>query len=130
MATGKEGPEEKITPPEIIFFGLWAVFADIGEIIGAFALAIPVAGWGIWLLLAVFGMFTSAVLALWLWFRGGSFGAAKKLIVFLLGAVFDSLTTGILPLRTIALGVAIWMHNHPKLTAVTMRGVGKLPAKP
>lgn len=110
---------EKITPPEMIFFGLWSLFADIGEVVGGFSLAIPIAGWGLWLLMAAFGMFTSAVIAIWLWFRGGSFGAAKKLVVFLIGSVFDSLTTGVLPLRTISLVVAIWIHNHPKLTALT-----------
>jgi len=110
---------EKITPPEMIFFGLWSLFADIGEIVGALAWVIPIAGQGLWLLMAAFGMMTSAVIATWLWFRGGSFGAAKKLVVFLIGSVFDSLTTGVLPLRTISLFVAVWIHNHPKLTALT-----------
>ncbi|OGY96455.1 MAG: hypothetical protein A2128_02635 [Candidatus Liptonbacteria bacterium GWC1_60_9] len=104
----------------MIFFGLWSLFADIGEIVGALAWVIPIAGQGLWLLMAAFGMMTSAVIATWLWFRGGSFGAAKKLVVFLIGSVFDSLTTGILPLRTISLFVAIWIHNHPKLTALTV----------
>jgi len=110
---------EKITPPEMIFFGLWSLFADIGEIVGALAWVIPIAGQGLWLLMAAFGMMTSAVIAIWLWFRGGSFGAAKKLVVFLIGSVFDSLMAGVLPLRTISLFVAIWIHNHPKLTALT-----------
>ena len=73
--------------------------------------------------MAAFGMFTSAVLAIWLWFRGGSFGAAKKLVVFLIGSVFDSLTAGVLPLRTISLFVAIWIHNHPKLTALATSAI-------
>jgi len=115
---------EKITPPEIIFSVLWSAFADIFEIVGGFVFSIPYVGWGIWLLAATFGVFTSAVIAIWLWFRGGSFGAAKKLTTFILGALFDSLTTGILPIRTIALCLAIWMHNHPKLTALTT-GVAK-----
>jgi len=110
---------EKITPPEMIFFGLWSLFADIGEIVGALAWVIPIAGQGLWLLMAAFGMMTSAVIAIWLWFRGGSFGAAKKLVVFLIGSVFDSLMAGVLPLRTISLFVAVWIHNHPKLTALT-----------
>ena len=110
---------EKITPPEMIFFGLWSLFADIGEIVGALAWVIPIAGQGLWLLMAAFGMMTSAVIATWLWFRGGSFGAAKKLVVFLIGSVFDSLMAGVLPLRTISLFVAVWIHNHPKLTALT-----------
>src|SRR3972149_6845858 len=111
---------EKITPPEMMFFGLWSLFADIGEIVGALAWVIPIAGQGLWLLMAAFRITTSAVIATWLWFRGVSFGAAKKLVVFLIGSVFDSLTTGILPLRTISLFVAIWIHNHPKLTALTV----------
>ena len=119
MTTAANSEREKITPPEMIFFGLWALFADIGEIVGVFAWAIPFAGQGLWLLMVAFGMFTSAVIAIWLWFRGGSFGAAKKLVVFLIGSVFDSLMAGVLPLRTISLFVAIWIHNHPKLTALT-----------
>ena len=119
MTTAANSEREKITPPEMIFFGLWALFADIGEIVGVFAWAIPFAGQGLWLLMVAFGMFTSAVIAIWLWFRGGSFGAAKKLVVFLIGSVFDSLMAGVLPLRTISLFVAVWIHNHPKLTALT-----------
>lgn len=105
----------KISLPEIIFFVLWAAISDALEILGDFALAIPVAGIGIWFITEGFGILTSAVIAIWLMLRGGSFGQAKKLITFILGSVFDSLTAGALPLRTISLIVAIWMHNHPNV---------------
>jgi hypothetical protein len=112
----------KITLPEIIFFGSWAFLADAAEILGAFVLAVPLIGIVLWIMMAAFGLFSSAVIAIWLFSRGASYGIARrairKVIIYLGGSAADALTGGMLPLRTVSLLLAIWIHNHPKLSSI------------
>ena len=102
---------------EATIFILIAASADLFEIFAFFAAIVPVIGWATFGMALFFGIMASSIIFIWTLSRSvkGSFVtglALRKALAFFFGAFIDTLTGGVLPLRTVTLLIVIWMHNR------------------
>ncbi len=110
----------KISLPEIIIFMILAGSSDAFELFSAFVFGVPVIGQIIWIMALLYGFFVSSITLFWSIFRDVSGGfvvkqiVKRKIVPLIVGFTADSFTGGFLPIRTITLGIVIWLNN--KLT--------------
>lgn len=114
---GTSGEGNKISIAESVILVLIAASSDLFELLAAFAAAVPIVGWGVWALAFLFGLIASTIIFLWTFLRSvkGNFVtrvAIKKIVTMALGTLIDAITGGVLPLRTAALLLVIWLHNR------------------
>ncbi len=103
----------KISLPESIILIMLSLSADTLEAFSLWAsVAIDIGGiaWIIWLMAFVFGLFVSLIIITWAFLRNVHGGLIIKRL--LLWFTADILTAGILPIRTLALIIAIWLNNR------------------
>ena len=67
----------------------------------------------IWLPVFLFGLSVSIGIFMWSMLRGvnGSF-FVKRALILIVGFVFDGMTAGVVPIRTLTLIITIWLNNH------------------
>lgn len=103
-----------ITSVETFIFLFLTGLTDLGEFLAALT-AGTIIGIPILILVFIFGVFVSGICVLWLMLRGGGSTHTfiiRRLLIFLAGAILDAATAGALPMRSIAMAVAIYVNNH------------------
>lgn len=112
--SAEESEDSVIHIPEIILIVMVALSADLAEILGFVVITIPIVGIVIFALLYFFGLLASGTVILWSFLRGGinTKRSAKRIVTVLLSSSGDAVSGGVLPLRTVGIVVAIWLHNR------------------
>ncbi len=114
LKTESENSERaKISLPETIILIMLSGIADAFEFFSGLSFPVPIIGQVVWLIAFAFGIFISTIIILWSIFRGakGRF-VIKRLVILTISFLFDAATAGVLPIRTIALAITIWLNNH------------------
>ena len=102
----KRGAErDKISLVETILLFMVAAAADIFEIIADLTIVL-------WLFGLIVGSLASGIIFMWAILRGGTGYLFWRVIITIAGWLLDILSLGILPIRTLALLLTIWVNNR------------------
>jgi len=107
-----EARRAKIGGAEAYFLIAFSVIADIIDII-AFVLLFTGVGALIAAIFKFFSFMITGAIVMWSFLRRLHGRVQVKVVVILiLGHIFDELTLGLLPIKTIVIVIVIWLNNH------------------
>ncbi len=102
----RQAERDKISLVEGLLLLMLAATADLLEIVADLTVILAVIG-------LIFGFFTSGIILLWSILRGGeSYLVFRRVIITIAGWFLDAVFLGILPIRTLALLLTIWVNNR------------------
>lgn len=102
----RQAERDKISFIEALLLLMLAAAADLFEIVAGLTIVLSIIG-------LIFGFFVSGIILMWAILRGGSgYLVFRRLIINIGGWLFDAAFLGILPIRTIALLLTIWVNNR------------------
>lgn len=102
----RQAERDKISLVEGLLLLMLAAAADLLEIVAGLTVVLAIIG-------LFFGLLASGILILWARLRSGtSYLIFRRVIINLAGWFLDVAFLGILPIRTIALLLTIWINNR------------------
>ncbi|MBI3088896.1 MAG: hypothetical protein HYY99_01420 [Candidatus Colwellbacteria bacterium] len=102
----RRAERDKVGLVEALLLLMLAATADVFEIIAGLTVVL-------WIIGLILGLFVSGVIFMWAVLRGGStYLIFRRVIITVGGWLLDAALLGILPIRTIALFLTIWINNR------------------
>ena len=101
----RQAERDKVSLVEGLLLLMLAATADLFEIVAGLTIVL-------WLIGLVLGSLASGIIFMWAILRGGTGYLFWRVIITIAGWLLDILSLGILPIRTLALLLTIWVNNR------------------